>query len=97
MTRNQRLIKILQNAKSRLQDESKDYICYAINVGGGSKKEREFLKERVMRGIAPLITYDAWIRVNHPNVCQGLNYNQRQKKAREGRIAWVDNMIKELK
>ena len=86
-------VKILRKARELVEDDRFTYLCNAIGEAGwllGQERETDVLVAWVQRMLVPFSTYTTWLRHNHREVYD------KKGNPKEGRLAWIDWMIKEV-
>ncbi len=92
------MIGVLRSARKRISDQKEIYVCHAVT--SVRKKPRvgryAILTESYIDNLLGVYTLDQWLVENHGinrKSCDALQYYE---KMRATRLAWIDNMIKEL-
>lgn len=97
-------VAILKKARYYIENGNFCFICNAIVEAGevlGAEKDADVLVAWIGTMLAPSTTYLNWVRANHPRLhhpelFSQLSVKQQAKKAKEGRLAWIDWMIQEV-
>lgn len=94
-----RALVLLQKARKFVATGERNLICYALDlaehltVGNG---QSYYLKKWIHDMLGSCDTYLEWVKVYHPKLFDAVPFDERFKKAKEGRLAWIDWMIGEL-
>lgn len=94
-----RALALLRKARKFVATEERNLICLALDlaehhtVGNG---QSYYLKAWIHGMLGSCDTYLEWIKVYHPKLFDAVPFDERVKKAKEGRLAWIDWMIQEV-
>lgn len=94
-----RALVLLQKARKMIEEDGQSLICFAIDAAENQTTgngQSYYLKEWVRSMLGPCNTYLVWVKVHHPDLLYAVPFDERFKKAKEGRLAWLDWMIGEL-
>lgn len=82
------MLKALIDARKRISQQREIYVCYALEASGlPRRKKAERLVVALLDGA---VTYEEWMARNHPRKYWAMSWNH----FREGRIQWLDHLIK---
>lgn len=90
---------LLQKARKMIEEDRPSLICSAIDAAENQTTgngQSYYLKEWVRSMLGPCDTYMVWVKVHHPDLFYAVPCDELYKKAKEGRLAWLDWMIGEL-
>jgi hypothetical protein len=96
------MVAILKGARTRIVKNQDKYVCHAVNNTYGPTDARILTKQYIRYLLNGSITLEGWIASQFHEM-----YSQQWKslshqvwsnfpKMKETRLAWIDNMIKEL-
>ena len=87
-----RMVQSFRLALKKIETEKAEFICIALS----DTPTDEACKDLVMDRLDDAFTYQGWLSRHHPKILDATPKNQRHEKAREGRIAWLKDLIKEF-
>lgn len=89
---------ILKAAKRLIKVEYTSYICFAIkSVHDATIRDRDRLRNRIMRDIHPYTSYSEWLIREKPGFAskKRLGWYTFEREFKLGRLAWLDHLIAE--
>lgn len=97
-------IEVLLGARKLIASGEVGYICFAmdeytLNTRSNYRTEYYELKGYIERQLFPSSSYEAWILLNYPEISTIYHIMSREeqiKAAKQGRLDWIDNMIKDF-
>ena len=90
---------LLNRARLLIESDEETLICFAIHKAECLTKgngQSHYLITWVQDMLGVSATYSWWVRLHHPELFSQLSVKQQAKKAKEGRLAWIDWMIQEV-
>lgn len=90
---------ILKEARRSLKQKHTRYICTAISgMHDLPWERRQEVRQMIMKRLKPFPTYEDWLARRHPDFAASKGINRRSEggAGREGRLQWLDSMIKEF-
>lgn len=99
MNNAQRARELLIEARKRISENQHTFICAAILDAENDRDDYEraslSLRSWIMYMLTPYTTYDNWVRHEHDSLMRNTPLWERNEKAREGRLAWIEWMLEQ--
>lgn len=91
-------ILLLQAARIRLGLQRDDMICFALEASNarGTAKMIQYLVDWVDAMLDGSNSYSGWMAEHHGDLYFYTSQLERRQRLRQGRIAWLDWMVREL-
>lgn len=90
-------LRLLQEARGYILSDRSTMICFAIGRAErelGLYGQAQYLSAWIEDMLHPCNTYSQWVLRNHPDLFKATP--NREEAAKQGRLAWIDWMIKEV-
>lgn len=90
---------ILKDARVKVKRKHTRYICTAISgMYDIPYERRQEVRQMIMKRLKPFSTYEDWLVRRHGAFAASKGIHRRSEggAGREGRLQWLDSMIKEF-
>ena len=92
-------VKLLKAAREDIRIGRYTFICQSLgwHHTPWNTQHVDYLQQWVGQMIKPSVTYGGWLMLNHSDVLDGKTEAETHEGYTQGRLAWIDWMIGELK